>query len=90
MKADKSLEQFFLDLNTLIERLRIEGLSAAAEELQQGKACLNGLTDGWGLLLESMQKVASQQGTSMRPTLAGVLQEMKVIVQNLIDRRLRG
>lgn len=34
-----------------------DGNGEAASEIAQGFSCLNGLTDGWTLLMESLEKV---------------------------------
>ncbi len=44
-------------MRDLIAKLKAAGHPQAAAELRRGFGCLNGLTDGWGLFLESIEKV---------------------------------
>jgi len=59
-----SNEEFFAALRALIDRLEKQGNTAAAQELRSGFARLNGLTDGWALLMESIERtIATNRGT---------------------------
>ncbi len=49
----ETASSFFSEVKNLIEELERRGHTAAAVELRDGYAALNGLTDGWALLLES-------------------------------------
>jgi len=44
----------------LLTRLDAGGHAEAAAELRRGFSCLNGLTDGWALFLESIEKVEAE------------------------------
>ena len=52
-----SNEEFFQAVRDLIARLEATGHPQAAAELRSGFGCLNGLTDGAALFLESIEKV---------------------------------
>jgi hypothetical protein len=53
----QSSEELFQAVRELVDRLEREGRTEAAAELRQGFGCLNGLTDGWALFLESIERV---------------------------------
>jgi hypothetical protein len=57
MALCKSNEEFFQAVRDLIARLEFHGHREAAAELRTGFRCLNGVTAGWGLFLESIEKV---------------------------------
>jgi hypothetical protein len=61
MKEYDSNDDFFRAYRELVQRIEISGNNRAAEELQEVFPCLNGLTDGWALLMESIEKVPSIQ-----------------------------
>ena len=47
-------------MDGLLTRLDAGGHAEAAAELRRGFSCLNGLTDGWALFLESIEKVEAE------------------------------
>ncbi len=53
----QSTEELLQAARDLIARLEREGHDSAAAELRDGFACLNGLTDGWAMFLESIERV---------------------------------
>ncbi len=57
MKDFKSNEEFFAAFRDLVSRMERGGARDAASLLREGFACLNGLTDGWVVLMEAMEKV---------------------------------
>jgi hypothetical protein len=57
MPLFRSNDEFFQAVRDLADRLRLRGHRAAAEDLAGGLACINGLTDGWALFLECVEKV---------------------------------
>jgi hypothetical protein len=57
MASFRSNEDFFQAVADFIAKLEIEGHRQAADQLREGFRCLNGLTDGWALFLESIEKV---------------------------------
>ena len=52
-----SSQEFFEAVTDLMTRLEASGHSQALAEIRAGYRCLNGLTDGWALFLESIEKV---------------------------------
>jgi hypothetical protein len=57
----QSNEDCFRAIEGLIARLELEGHRQAADDLRSGYRCLNGLTDGWALLLESLDQIQATQ-----------------------------
>jgi hypothetical protein len=51
----------------LISRLALGGHQQAADGLRDGYRCLNGLTDGWALFLESVEAVRATQSGRLSP-----------------------
>ena len=87
MRDFKSNEEFFVALRDLIDRIEKQGNIAASKELRSGLSCLNGLTDGWALLMESMERtIAANQGTiGAREMLE--LRDMLKVVSKVVYRR---
>jgi hypothetical protein len=57
MTGFRSYEELFQTVRDLIAALEAGGQAQAAATLRDGFRCLNGLTDGWALFLESIEKV---------------------------------
>jgi len=57
MAPFRSNEEFFQAVADLMAKLEAGGHVQAAAELREGLGCLNGLTDGWALFLDSIQKL---------------------------------
>jgi hypothetical protein len=58
--AFRSNEEFFQAVADLVAKLERRGRTDAAAELRSGMGYLNGLTDGWALFLESIEKVQAE------------------------------
>jgi hypothetical protein len=58
-QSSEELVQAVLDL---ADQLDQTGHHSSAARLRDGLGCLNGLTDGWALLLEAIEKVHSESG----------------------------
>jgi hypothetical protein len=71
-----SNEEFFQAITNLMDRMRQSGYTEAEQEIRQGYGCLNGLTDGWGMLLDSIEKVIASHGRHLP---AGQLSELKAM-----------
>jgi hypothetical protein len=65
MKTFSSNEELFEAITTLIDRMEQDGHAEAAIDIQSGFACLNGLTDGWALFMESIEHVMTVYGHSL-------------------------
>lgn len=59
MTAFQSNDDFLQAVAALLARLADAGHTMPADELRAGFGCLNGLTDGWALFLESIERVQS-------------------------------
>jgi len=57
MASYRSSEEFLEAVRDLMTRLEHRGHHQAAAELLEGFRCLNGLTDGWALFLESIGRI---------------------------------
>lgn len=57
-----------------------------ARELRDGFACLNGLTDGWAMLLESVDKVIAVHGKALAPGDTEELKEMSRAIGKIMRR----
>lgn len=87
MRDFKSNEEFFVALRDLIGRIEKQGNIAASKELRSGFSCLNGLTDGWAQLMESMERtMAANQGT-IEATEMLDLSDMLKVVSKVVYRR---
>jgi hypothetical protein len=78
-------QDFFEDLQTLINGLEHEGRADAVAELRDGLGSLNGLTDGWAALMESMERVLST--TRLSPSQQHELAALHASVQKIVFRR---
>ena len=81
-----SNHEFFDTLSGLIGELR-GAHAAAATELDRGFRCVNGLTDGWALLLESIQKVEANHSNDLTDEQRGTLKDLRVAAHSLVYRR---
>ena len=61
MRSFQSNEEYFEAVAALIGKLELGGHQQAADDLRGGYRCLNGLTDGWALFLESVERVQASQ-----------------------------
>ena len=81
-----SNQEFFGALSGLIGELGAAH-PAAVSELDRGLRCVNGLTDGWALLMESIQKVESDHSSAFRQSQRDTLNDVRVAAHSLVYRR---
>ena len=87
MRNFKSNEEFFSAFRDLVERIEKQGNVPAAQELRRGFSCLNGLTDGWALLIESIDRtIAANRGKIEKPEMFE-LHDMLKAVKKAVYRR---
>jgi hypothetical protein len=86
-RAFQSNAEFFAALDGLVADLERTGNVTAAERLKAGKRCLNGLTDGWGLLLESLDSVLDTDASTVNRAQRQLLEDMREAVEGVIRRR---
>jgi hypothetical protein len=83
----KTNAELFEAVGDLIAQLRTVGQVRAAEELEVGMRCLNGLTDGWALFLESIDKVRAMASVGLTVSQKAALADIRAAVHRLVYRR---
>ena len=86
MRSYASNDEFFQALTKLIERMRQSSHGAAADKLQSGYAALNGLTDGWAILLASLEEVVASDGPQLPGEQASELHSLLSAVKKAVYR----
>ncbi len=81
-----SSEELVKFLATAALRLDSEGDSASSTRLKDGVACLNGLTDGWALLLESVEGVLKSPGRPLSVESEASLREAQAVLKSVVYR----
>lgn len=76
----------FDTLARLSRELQDAGHSLAAADLNDGVRCVNGLTDGWALLLEAIEKVQMERANDLTPNQRVALDEVRVSVRSMVYR----
>ena len=87
MKGYQSNEEFFQAFQELIRRLDDGGNGQVAQELRQGFSCLNGLTDGWALLMESIKKTVFHYRGDLLEADVEELEGMLEVVRKVVYER---
>ena len=83
----QSNEEFFQAVRDLVARLEVKGQHEAAAELRRGLGCLNGLTDGWALLLESIESVGGRASGRLDPAEKRELERIRDAAHRAVYRR---
>ena len=86
VKTYKSNDDLFRSVNDLMGRLRGAGLDAAAVEIRDGFRCLNGMTDGWALFMESLERTLGTHASTMSNDAANELRAILHTVYELVYR----
>jgi len=86
MRIYESNDEFFQAIRSLAARMEKDGHAEAARELRDGFACLNGLTDGWAMLLDSVNKVLAGHGKALAPADAAELKQMSRSIKKIVRR----
>lgn len=87
MATFESSDELFQAVEALVARLEAAGAADAAGELRSGFRCLNGLTDGWALFLESIDKVRSTKAKGFAPDDRRALTAIRAAVHKAVYRR---
>lgn len=87
MKTYETHEEFFHDFENLIRRFEKAGHYEESKSLRDGFACLNGLTDGWALFLESIEEVISNKKCKIPSEELTELAEMLEVVKSTVFRK---
>jgi hypothetical protein len=69
--------EFFEDVEHYQKKLLECGHNHAAKEIQEGLGCINCLTDGWALFMESLEKVFAEYAAELS-------EEQKEMLNNFI------
>jgi len=86
MTRYESSEDFFHAFEMLVRKIDNSGQRTAANRLSKGFSCLNGLTDGWALLLDSIEKTVSQDQGKIQPEDMIELKGMLKVVREAVYR----
>ncbi|TAN40461.1 MAG: hypothetical protein EPN25_07580 [Nitrospirae bacterium] len=87
MRDYRSNDEFFQALRELMQRIEEQGNIQAARELRDGFSCLNGLTDGWALLMESIDRVISGTHGRIEAGDMAELKDMLMGVKKIVCRK---
>ncbi len=87
MASYRSNEEFFDAVRNLIGRLEAGGHASAAAELKEGFGCINGLTDGWAMFLESVEKVQRSHARAFAAEERDILQSIRKAAHKAVYRR---
>ena len=87
MSSYRSSQDVVRAVQALAASLESQGHSQAADELKSGVRCLNGLTDGWALLLTSIEKVQRMTGDTVPHAEGLALASLQNEVRSVITRR---
>jgi hypothetical protein len=86
MRNYKSNDAFLQALRDLIHRIEKQGNIPAAQQLREGFSCLNGLTDGWALLMESIDKTISENKGTIEASVMSELKDMLKVIRKFVYR----
>ena len=73
--------------SSLQNGLEAGGHTEAAAELRTGLGCLNGLTDGWGLFLESIERVRAAHAPRFSRDERNALETIRAAARQAVRRR---
>jgi hypothetical protein len=82
-----SSDEFLQRVSELIARLDALGQPDAAAELRDGLRCLNGLTDGWALFLESIERVQAAHASRFAAEDRNALDTIRAAARKALYRR---
>lgn len=85
----KSNEELFRATRDLIDSLKRGGHDYEATVLKNGLASLNGLTDGWALLLDAVREVESKAASVFSDSEKEALSKIHDAVYQAVYRRTR-
>ena len=87
MAGFQSNEEFFEAVRDLVARLEVKGHQRAAGELRDGFGCLNGLTDGSALFLDSIESVQASSSRQLDREDRRALEAIRAAVRFTVYRR---
>ncbi len=65
MKTYASNEAYFEELAGLVGRMEQSGHTEAAMQVRHGISCVNGLTDGWAMLMDALEATVTRHGQNL-------------------------
>jgi hypothetical protein len=86
MASFRSNEDYFQAIVDFAARLDTAGHSEAAAELRDGLGAINGLTDGWALLLESIERVKATHASRLTAEERETLETMRAAAHSAVYR----
>ena len=85
-KEYSSNKEFFEDIEHYQKELLESGHNHASKEIQEGLDCINGLTDGWALFMESLEKVSNEYAAEFSEKQNEKLANFLTIVKKAVYR----
>ena len=85
----KSNNELFQATHEIIVSLEEDGLILDSEILKEGLISLNGLTDGWALLLDAVREVESRVASVLTESDRAKIGEIHDTVYHIVYRRER-
>jgi hypothetical protein len=86
MTSFHSNEEFFRAAGDLVARLEEGGHEQVATTLRQGLQSMNGLTDGWALLLQAIEE-AQRASPALLPIDRHALESLRLAAHFAVYRR---
>jgi len=87
MASFRSNEEFFHAVADLMTKLEVGGHPQAAAKLREGFGYLNGLTDGWALFLESIQRAENTHAKGFARDERNALERIRTAAHAAVYRR---
>ncbi len=87
MASFRSNEEFFDAVRGLIGKLEAGGHASAAAELKAGFGCINGLTDGLAMFLESVEKIQRSHARDFAAEERDTLESIRKAAHKAVYRR---
>jgi hypothetical protein len=86
-KRFQSIEEYYAFVDSLATRMEGDGRTEAAMEVRKGLLALNGLTDGWGALMESLERTIAQEGQKLASDQSADLQRAFQVARAAVYRQ---
>lgn len=86
MRTYSSNEELFQHIRDLAIQLQEHGQAPAAQALKDGLSSLNGLTDGWALLMESVVQAIQLCGSSLQIEPLSQLNDLLAVMRKVVFR----
>lgn len=87
MTSFQTTQEFLQVVADLLARLEARGHQGAAAQLRDGLRCVNGVTDGWALFLESVESVQADASARFAEDDVQALARIRAAVRGVVYRR---